>query len=218
MKRKKIVCGPGAFEVCFVAWLGLFLGIAGAFLHLVFRPVAVVRGDTPDPSQEAVCFVEGAKDAELGKAWLQKLQAFREARSIRLSEEELNTAVSHPTQRPKASEETAAAETDIELIPGTVNFRIAEGELQIAMPFSLSKKGPVVIVQARGSFVQKAGGFLFEPRILYIGSCPVHRLPFFASVLLKRMEHSQFVPADLKLTWTKLSDVTISENQLCLNF
>lgn len=218
MKTKRSYSRPSAFEIFFLAWMALFLGGLAAVCHLVLKPVPVVHKASPDPRGVEIGFTEGEKNPELGRAWLQKLQAFREARSVRVSEEELNTAVSHPMERPKSLDETGASGEEMEIIPGVVNFRIAGGELQIAIPVKLSQKGPVVIVQALGSFVQTPRGFRFEPRLFYVGSCPIHRIPFAAGIMLKRLENSQSIPEDLKENWAKLSEVKISEDRLCLNF
>jgi len=60
-----------------------------------------------------------------------------------------------------------------------VNFRIHESQFQIGVPVKVDLFGLElsVMVQTRGTFVQKDAGFVFEPATMLVGSCPVDRLP-----------------------------------------
>lgn len=209
--------GPGWVEVFFGAALSVILGVSLAFAHLVFKPVAKVKELPKEPVSGQVYFIEGSTDAGKGKAWLRKRQALCEAQSVELSEEELNTAIATPTEKPKAGEAAAKAPAaDAALTPGAINFRIANSELQIALPVKVSYLDAVVIIQAQGSFRRSGDSFQFAPQTVYIGSCPLHRLPMVAGPLLKRLFKTATIPEDLAGAWAKLSDVTVEGKLLKL--
>ncbi len=209
--------GPGWVEVLFGAALSVLLGISLAFAHLVFKPVAKVRELPKELVAGQVYFIEGSTDSGKGKAWLRKRQAFCEAQSIELTEEELNTAVATPTEKPKAGEAAAKAPAQEAMIaPGPVNFRVANSALQIAVPLKVSLLDTVVVIQAQGGFRRSGESYQFAPQTIYIGSCPLHRLPMVAGPVIKRLLYSSTVPEDLSSAWAKLANVTVEGKLLKL--
>ena len=103
---------------------------------------------------------------------------------------------------------------------GTPNFRIADGVLQIGNEGELDVdmlgiKRPLIL-QASGRFVKQAGGFAFVPDQLYVGSCPMHKLPGVAEFLLARVLANEKIPEDIAAAWKKLAAVSIEGRSLRL--
>ncbi|MFA5263187.1 MAG: hypothetical protein WC378_05130 [Opitutaceae bacterium] len=217
-KIERAMYGPGWVEVLFGAALSVLLGIALAFAHLVFKPVAKVLELPKETVAGQVYFIEGSTDAGKGKAWLRKRQALCESQSVELSEEEINTALATPTEKPKGGEAAAKAPaSDAMLAPGALNFRIANSELQIAIPVKITLLDMTVIIQARGGFMRSGDSFRFSPETFYVGSCPFHRIPLAEGLLLKRLLASATVPEDLAGAWSKLADVKVDGKLLKLS-
>lgn len=103
---------------------------------------------------------------------------------------------------------------------GTPNFRIADGVLQIGSEGELDVdmlgiKRPLIL-QASGRFVKQAGGFAFVPDQLYVGSCPMHKLPGVAEFLVARVLANEKIPEDIAAAWKKLAAVSIEGRSLRL--
>jgi hypothetical protein len=64
--------------------------------------------------------------------------------------------------------------------------------------------------------VRKGEIFAFEPTTMWVGSCPVHRLPFFGAPLMAKIIAAQAWPETIVTAWSKLSDVKVSESSLSL--
>ncbi len=205
--------GPGWGEVVFGALLSVVLGVVLCAVWLVLKPVPTVTEAPRKPEPGTVYYIRGSADSDLGKAWLRKRHAFLDGQSIGLTEDELNMAVATPMERPKTE---PGREDEVGLTPGVINFHVARGKLQVALPVKVAFFGRTVIVQASGDFERRGGFFQFVPTELYVGSCPVERLPVIRSLVLKRIYAAQDIPDELVAAWDKLSEVRIEGRVLKL--
>lgn len=216
----------------------------GAVL-LVVRPPAkeVPKDGAPVPG--AVYYIEGSRDAAKAKDVQQKRAAFAGGQSVSLTEGELNALAGAPAESAgkeaakaqavdkgkapekgkvpeKAKEAPKAAASGVEVAGmfsvGAPNFRIHETTLQVAVPVTVTALdlGLKIVAQARGGIVKKGDVFAFEPTELYLGSCPVQRLPFLSSYVRDSFIGAQGLPDDVKGSWAKLASVTIEGNKLKL--
>jgi len=213
---------PSWAEVLIGAGLSLVLGVVLAAAHLVLKPALILREMPKAPVAGNVYFIEGSKDSSKGNTWLRKRQAFLDGQSIDLTEDELNTAVATPIEKPKggAGQPATAAKpapaNDALLTPGPVNFRIDGGQLQVGVPVKVNLLDATVIVQATGGFVKKGDTFTFVPKTFCVGSCAVGRLPMVEGVIMGRLFAAQSVPKELTDAWAKLANVSIEGKTLRL--
>jgi hypothetical protein len=104
------------------------------------------------------------------------------------------------------------------LTMGEPNFRFHAGAVQIVVPLALNLFGlqQEITVVAKGAFVKKRDAFTFEPQTLYLGSCPVQRLPVLREYVANKVRASRPVPEDVAAAWPKLAAVTVEGNVLKL--
>lgn len=220
--------GPGWGEVILGAVLSLLLGIALGAIFLVVKPVAQVK-ELPkeqDRKADTIYFVEGSRDTSKARQALAKRKAFVEGQSVTVTEDEINalvpaakTAAAAPAAGKK--DEKAAPPPVVEpetLEVGMANFRIRDGVVQIGAPVTLNVLGVTqkVVVQGRGGLVKRGDIFVFDPDEIYLGSCPVQRLPFVAGYVEKKFLAAQTIPEDIATAWKNLSDVSIEGNAVKL--
>jgi len=208
--------GPSLVEITLGAALSLALGCLLAMVYLVTKPVTTVR-ELPkeeDRPRGQVYFVEGSKDSSKGRTWLRKRQLLMEgqAAEIPLTEDELNAGLN---DAPKPAE-GGGAPAMIE--PNSVNFRVLNGVVQIALPSTVNFLGyriPVVF-QARGGFEPQGGGFAFVPDEFYVGSLAVDRLPLVPGILTSRLIAAKGAAPELVEVWDRASAVTVTGDSLVL--
>ena len=118
-----------------------------------------------------------------------------------------------PVPAPKAGEAPPPVES---LATGEVNFRIRDGELQISVPVTVNVAGlgEKYIVQARGGFVKDGDKVVYKPNALYVGSCPIERIPFVAGYVQDKFLGAQPIPEDIATAWAKVAGVTIEGSAL----
>jgi hypothetical protein len=224
---------PGWGEVILGAALSVVLGAALGVVALVFRPVVVVKEEPKEPVAGTTYFIEGTRDLNKAKTAAAKRKAFAQGASGTFSvvEDEINVLAGPatpmgPPPAPKAGEkakpvapgakpEAAAPEG---LSSGTPNFRIRAGGMQIGFPVTLNTLGAElkVIVHTKGNFVKKGDVFVYEPETMYIGSCPVHRLPYGSAYVTKKFLAAQTIAEDIAATWPKLTAVAVEGSTLKL--
>ena len=212
--------GPSGTEVAVAAALSLLLGtIIGAGL-LISQPVATVKELPPekDRPRGAVYFVEGARDASKSAEAVRKRQLFMGGQSISLSEEELNLLFASPA--PASGEKARKPEVVIAGVFAVAepNVRIADGLIQVAAPVRLTVPdlGFKFIAQVRGTMVKHAEGFVFEPREMYLGGCPLGAIPFVAGMVRSRLGTIEVVPGELRANWARLVDAAVDGRLLRL--
>jgi hypothetical protein len=236
--------GPSWTEVILGAFLSVILGVVLGAVLLIARPVKVEK-ELPKEEERvrgAVYYVEGSKDATKGKQAVPKKTAFVAGRSVAVIEDELNAlaapAPAAPTAPAKAPEKGKTAdkgkapekgkEAEKPAAPttavggmctlGVPNFRLRDGAMQIAVPVTVNTLdlGLQMLVQARGKMAKTAGGFAFEPAEMYVGSCPVHRLPLVSGFVRSQILSEKLIPEDIKGAWAKLADAAIEGGTLKL--
>ncbi|MSU50265.1 MAG: hypothetical protein EXS37_14460 [Opitutus sp.] len=241
-KIDNIAKSPSWAEVTLGAALSVGLGVVLGVVLLVFRPIIVAK-ETPkekDLDRKAVYYIEGTRDVAKAKQALAKRKTFVEGKSIAVTEDEINSLFGPAPGAPgapkagekaktpdkksdgkeKVAEKAAppAAGTDDLFAVGTPNFRIRESRLQLGVPVTINALGlgQKVIVQARGGFAKNGDAFTFEPESLYVGSCPVQRLPFVAGFVRGKFLAASAIPEDIKASWPKLTNVAIEGDVLKL--
>ncbi len=219
-KIERALHGPGPFEIILSILLSLVLGVLLAALHLIFKPVEVVKKTEDAVEVKNVYFVEGAVNSSKARQWTRKRQMLTEGAAVDVvfSEEELNAWMASAAPKPAAPAAGAAAAQPAMIQPESINFRIQEGVLQVGLLGKLSAMGYErgLIVQARGTFAPGTEGFVFVPAEFYIGSLPAHVLPGLTDFLMKRLGGAQELPEDIKAAWKKLTLVAVEGNTLRL--
>lgn len=214
-KIDRALYGPSWTEVIIGAVLSVLIGAVLAAAWLVFKPVEMVRALPKDTVAGQVYYIEGSNSNAKGRQWLRKRQLFTEGVAVSVNEDELNAAVSSlapPTGKQEDEEKKGM------IVPGALNFRIHDNLLQIGAPVEVNVAGFMAKVQvsAEGGFRQSGGKFVFVPEKLYIGSCPVERLPIVPGLILGRLMKTVTLPDDLTAAWDKLGNVSIDGAHLNL--
>lgn len=208
--------GPSWTEVILGAVLSVALGIVLAAASLILKPVVKAKELPKEPAADTVYYLEGATDSSKARQAVTKQALFASGKSISITEEELNALVS-PAPAAPGKDQPAAAPSGA-LSYGTPNFRVRQGEMQIAVPLRIAVAGidTNVIVQARGGFTRSGDTFVFSPNTVYVGSCPVDRLPVAQGYFMKKILEAKALPEGAVAAWGKLSEVAVDGSTLRL--
>lgn len=222
-KVDRAVHGPGWGEVILGAILSLILGVVLGAVLLVLKPVVIAKELPKQPAADTVYYVEGTKGgSDAARQALAKRKAFAEGQSVTVTEAEINalaSAASPPAAPVKPGAKPAAPASANETVAvGVPNVRLHGGVMQVGAPVTLTVFGVEqrLIAQARGGFEKDGDVFVYDPREIYLGSCPVQRLPFVSSYIRAKVLQSQKVPEDIAASWAKLANVAIEGNELKL--
>jgi len=225
-KIEKALYGPSITEVALGAVLGLTAGVLAACVYLVFKPVLQMKEMPKEPVRGAVYYIPGADSNAKSKNWAAKQKQFVAGTSITLVEDELNawavsafTGVPAPAApKPGAKPEGAKPALNGILNPGTPNFKITAGKLQIGLKCVLNWYGLTkeVTVLTTGDMVKSGDRFVYSAHTFYLGSCPLHLLPSAAGPLVSALIEKEKAPDTVNSAWAKLTDVTIEGNTLKL--
>ncbi len=215
-RNDRAINGPSWTEVTIGALLSVGIGVILAGAWLTMKPVEKVRSMPDEPKEGVVYFIEGSRNGSIGSAWERKAQLFVTGTSVDLVEQELNEAA-----RQMSSDAQQAKDKDDQeglITPGQLNFRISDGELQVALPLALNLYGMKSDVQvvARGGFVKQGERFVYEPSSIYVGSCPIERLPQIGGVLLGKIWEAMSQQEEIKAAWDALENVTVEGRSLRL--
>ncbi len=233
-KVDRVVNGPGWGEVFLGAFLSLLLGAVLGAVLLVIRPVAQVK-DLPkeaDRVKNTVYYIEGSRDTGKARQALAKRKQFAEGQAVAVTEDEINSlmpaantpAAAAPKAGAKKDEKkdekaapAAPASSDL-LASAPPTVRIRDGVFQVGAPVTVNLMGlsHKVLVHGKGGFAKKGDVFVFAPDQLYLGSCPVQRVPFLGSYVMDKFVSSQTVPEDIATAWRKLTSVTVEGSTLKL--
>jgi len=212
--------GPSWTEVIIGAALSVIIGVALGAGLLILRPVVIAKQQPKERVKDTTYYIEGSRDAGRGRQAAAKRLAFLNGESISVTEDEINVLVAaamKSTNPPPVKEGAPAASPEAEYISaGTPTVRIRDGLLQIGMPVTTKLSADKIIFQARGGFVRQGGVFVYEPTAMYLGSCPLQRIPLLASTLRQKIRSEYPMPDDMKASWAKLTEVTIEGNTLKL--
>jgi hypothetical protein len=219
--------GPGLVEIFLGAVLSLLLGGTCALAYLMLKPVQISKPSLKEQVPGLTTYIRGTRDNDRGKQWLRKKQLFTEGNSVAVNEDELNAWISAGTEpvpqkpdAPKTLTQIAAPPPVGVLSFGTPNFRIQNGVLQIGSEGTLNLEAVALkhplVMRAAGRFVKKDDGFAFVPEQLYLGCCPLHRLPGVADLVFQHVLENMKIPEDIAAAWKKLADVSVDGSSLLL--
>ncbi len=210
--RDRALYGPSTAEVVLGATLSLILGPVLASAFLIAKPVESVRAIPDEPERNQVYYIAGANAG--GGQWLRKKQIFVEGESmeIDLSENELNRWITSTRVEPDAAEAAPM------IALREVNFRIADGKLQVGLPTDITIPlfNRTIIIQAAGQFKPDGDRFRFDLDRLMVGSLAVHRLPIISGIVAGRLLAAQEMGEEVTSSWDSLSAVSIEDNKLIL--
>jgi len=209
--------GPSGVEVILGALLSVVIGAVLGAAYLSVKPVPAVKEIPKDAAAGSVFYIEGLHDSGQGPEAGEKLRTLAAGGSVTLTETELNSlageaAKPQPSVAAKPGDKAAPAAAPARAIEaGPLNFRIHGGLLQIAAPVQFSAFGfdAKLIVQTWGAFAKRGNAVVFEPTAAYVGSCPVQRIPWAGTAILRRLLVPQPVPDDMAAAWSKLVDASI---------
>jgi hypothetical protein len=234
-KRSSAEHAPSWTEITLGAVLSIALGVVAGAALLTLRPVAAVK-ELPKEADRApgvIYYAEGSRDSAKAKQAAVKRKLFAQGKTVSVTEDEINSFFAPAPvapAKPKAAEKAkpgdkaapAAAEpakSGEMLAAGSPNFRIRDGAVQLAVPVTVSLFGlfeQQVVVLGRGGFAKRGEIFAFAPETLYVGSCPMDRLPFVGSYVSKKVFSMVPVPEDVAAAWPKLAAVSVDGNALNL--
>jgi hypothetical protein len=234
--------GPSWAEVFLGAALSVALGVALGIFLLPFRPIHAVKELPPEEERKAgdVYLVEGSRDPGKARLAPAKKKSFLEGQSVTLTEDELNVlagpapaprkpaaqaakapapAKAAPPPAPKSPAPKGAAEPEVDsFVRGTPNFRLREGDVQIAVPITVNVLGlgSVVTVWTNGQFVKQGDNIhRYEIGAMHIGALPISRLPWLAGYAREKFL-AQPLPEGLEAAWAKVAKVTVAHGSLQL--
>ena len=221
-KVDRAVYGPSWSEVILGAFLSLFLGVLIGAALLVLRPVQVAKAEPKEREKNVVYFIEGSKDGAKARQALDKRKAFLAGQSVTVSEDEVNALLAPPPAPPagkekgkakdgKEAEAPAAPAGNGYFTPGVPNVRLQEGVVQVGVPVTIDLLDLKVIAQARGGFEKQGDQFVFQPTEMYLGSCPVDRLPIVGGLVRNALVGAQPIPEDIRTAWRKLASIQIGD-------
>lgn len=219
-KLRRKIDGPGWIEVIFGAALSLVLGAVLGATFLVFKPVTSVKELPKEPKFDMVYYVEGTRESSKIREVSTKRRAMAEGQSVVLNEDELNTLVMPPkAPRDAKKMELPQEQPDSDVVtPGIPNFRIRDNVMQIGVPLDLSlyEMEHKIILQTRGSFAKVGDAVVFQPAQLYVGSCPLERLPAVRDFVVSKIFAKAKLPEEAVAAWQNVSDATIEGSALRL--
>lgn len=217
-KLDRQINGPSMTEVLLGAVLSLLLGVVLAVGFLVLTPATTVKELPKEPVKGAIYYIEGSRDASKARQAATKQKTFIQGGSIALNEDEINMLVNPPPvpaapakKGAPAAEPSAPAPSGKAITPGAPTFRIRSSDFQIGVPIQLSVFGfeQKVILHSHGGFVKNGDTFEFVPTELYLGSCPLQRLPGVQRAVVQRVMAATPVPEEVRAAWAKLSAVSV---------
>jgi hypothetical protein len=219
-KLRRKLDGPGWVEVIFGAALSLLLGVLFAVAFLVFKPVTTVKELPKEPEKNMVYFIEGSRETSKTRQVTTKQRQMAQGQSVLLNHDELNTLVIPPKvpRDPKNLELAQEEASDQAITPGVPNFRIEEGVMQIGVPVTLKAYDTEhqIILQTRGGFAKVGDTVVFQPKELYVGSCPLERLPAVRDFVIKQIFAKAKLPDEVVALWQNVDEATIEGSMLRL--
>lgn len=184
--------------------LSAVLGVALSVAIMVLTPVPIVKAKPAAAGPGAIVYISGTEERGRGSQWQGKERDFLAGTSVSVVEDELNLA--------------AAARTKPDAAEPPLNFRIRDGVFQFGTPLTIPGLGQTVIFQARGGFERRGDHFAWDAREVYLGACPLHRLPGAASLVMNRIgaRARANLPAEFQAAWSRLTSVSIEGDTLRL--
>ncbi len=192
-----------------VAVFSIVMGATLGTLFLALKPVVKLAADVElgAPAPDVVYCFEGKRENERTPIASDTYNRFLSGFSVKVDEIDLNALRLTEFESSGSFYKISAP-----------SFRLRDDQLQIGVSMHLYVYGYLIatLVQTRGTFVRKGGIFAFDPQTMWIGSCPVHRLPLLGSPVMDKVIGSQTWPETVVTAWTKLSEVRVSDSSLSL--
>ncbi len=207
--------GPKPVEIAVAGVLTLLLGLVGGGLFLALQPIKEVREPVSEDEREfgAVYYVRGRSGTQEHQTWQVKKEAVNSAISgeFEVVEQELNLWAANDFRH---IEDSGGGFVHIQ--PSTPSFRIADSELQAALPlewniFGLNRK---IQSQARGTFERRGGVYTFSPDRVYIGACPVPRVFGLADYFVNKVVAAFEVTPEFRDGWSQIEELSLDGETL----
>lgn len=209
---------PGLFGIIFGVGLSVSLGALLAVLHLISRPVEIVRTVPKEPTEGVRYVIEGATGSSAGNRWKIKVKRLVEKipGEYAFTDAEINAWAEGTFEK---AEPPAGETPSFALLAGVPNFHAGADRLHIVTSNDLLLLGGVskLVIEANGSFKQEAEGWSFVPAEFYLGGLPAHKLPVLAGVLFDRFSKAQAVPADASSILRSASSISVAEGSLAVH-
>jgi hypothetical protein len=221
MGKRKIDKGPSWLEVGLGAFLSVILGLVLGVAYMVTKPVIAVKAIPKDAPAGQIYYIEGSRGSLRSGGIDEKRKNFVAGESIDVDEGEINVFLGSEGKPAapagKSGDKPATPEQKMADV-GPLNARIHDGTIQFAAPLNLNVFTVMgtLIVQANGTFVKHGGTFVYDPDTVYVGGCPVSRIPFAKDYVMSKVLFAKPVPDDLAAAWSKLVAVQIEGNTLHL--
>jgi hypothetical protein len=221
MAKRKVQKGPSWLEVGLGAFLSVILGVVAGAAYMITKPVIAVKTIPKDAPSGQIYYIEGSRGSMRSGGVEEKRKSFVAGESVDVDEGEINVLLGEQGKPSgpsgKAGDKGPPPEAKMVDV-GPLNARIHNGMIQFAAPLNLNVFTVMgtLIVQADGNFVKRGGTFVYVPDTLYVGGCPVTRIPFASDFVMGKFLFAKPVPDDLAAAWSKLVSVQIEGNTLHL--
>jgi hypothetical protein len=225
-QRRRIIEMPGLLSTVLVALISALFGVALAAFGLVLKPVAVRQLSAPAvanalaPERHDVVYTPGREPVGLrSPEWEAKRRAFnaKSTNGVMLTEQDVNRWISMAYGEVDRTFKLESYE--LEIRPGLPMARFDGSVMHFGM-LSDVKQGESktkFVVQAEGDFQNRDGRFVFVPKKLFVGSCPVP-MQLVGPRIYDWFARPFVVPEDVAKTWAAAKDVTVSESRLKIGF
>ncbi len=207
---------PTLAGVIIGAALSILLGVLVALLHLIFKPVEILKAAPKEPVAGVRYYIEGGGAAAAGKAWERKAEALAGGRGeVGFAEGDLNAWAQETFKTTPEAEEAKKTATFL-LAPGTPNLRLVGSELQIGVVADLIYFGTVnqLVFQARGGFEADGTGWRYAPEEVYLGCFPLHRVPPLLALVAGRFGAGDRLPPEVATVLAQATALTITADEL----
>jgi hypothetical protein len=215
MASKADQAEPGLFTILTSVVLGVSLGALLAVMHLISRPVEIVSAFPKEPVPGVRYSLEGVSGSMAGTRWKIKTQriADKAPGGYSFTDAELNAWAGSTFRKAEVLKDQTPR---FALLTGVPNFRIEGERLKIVTANDLIIFGWLVelVIEAEGTFAKEADGWHYVPSELHLGGFPAHKMPILASLLVKRLGTSSFVPAETVGVMASATDIGIASDAL----
>lgn len=206
------------------ALCGIAVGVVIAAVWLVFKPVAIADAPPKDEGGEhaphSVTYVRGRESPVSPSRWRARQRAFlrSDPRGVELREQDLNRWFA--TEFAGTDRATKWDAISSEFSPGLPLFRFDGDVVEVGTVNKLNLMDSIetsLVVQAKGSFERHGKRFLYVPKELLIGSCPVPT-GFLRGLLFNAFAGGFALPDPTAEAWATINDITVEQSRMKLGF
>jgi hypothetical protein len=201
--------------------VGVFLGGFIAIAWLVAKPAVLL--DAPPPPAAAgtsvdrhrVDYIHGRVAPVRNSEWVAKERAFITSTpgSLQLLEQDVNRWMT--ANFGEADRSVKWAGLNVEVHPELPSFRFDGSETQIGLPIRFVFMGAErrVVLQTRGGFVVRGQSQVFQPRTVYVGSCPIP-VALGGESIYKKFADGFVVTDEVRKAWGAIEDIRVEESRM----